>query len=83
MRGRAEETGMSCLMVGVIVLLVTWLPGSFSGVGSTERAMHESWKRNPDARATRVGRKFDRAFRIAFNALGVSLVLVGVLQSWA
>ena len=74
---------MTCVMVGIILLLFTWLPASFSGVGTAERAMHESWKRTPDARATRVGSKLDRAFRIAFNALGVSLVLVGVLQSWA
>jgi hypothetical protein len=83
MRGRAEKAHMTCLMVGIMLLLFTWLPASFSGARSAERAMHESWKRNPDARATRFGRKFDRAFRIAFNALGVSLVLVGVLQSWA
>jgi hypothetical protein len=74
---------MTCLTVGIILLLFTWLPASFSGVGSTERGMHEFWKQTPDARATRVGKKIDRADRIAFNALGVSLVFVGVLQSWA
>jgi len=83
MRGRAEKAHMTCLMVGIIFLLFTWLPASFSGAGSTERGMHQFWKQNPDARATRVGKKLDRAYRIAFNAFGISLVLVGVLQAWA
>jgi hypothetical protein len=83
MRGRAEKAHMTCLMVGIILLL---LPGSqrASAASAPQNGQSVSPGSGPLMPAPPgVGSKLDRAFRIAFNALGVSLVLVGVLQSWA